>query len=75
MTQDPEHDCPDACGMEPLVHVAAASITEQLARAFDTVWHRPDAAVLVEGFLDGGVSFVVKRTGVVVVSHDPAATQ
>lgn len=53
--------------MNELLVRAVESITKGMAEAFDVVWSRPDAALLVEQFLAGALVFRVDRHGVTIL--------
>jgi hypothetical protein len=60
--------------MNPILHTAVEAVTEAMARSFDEIWCRPDAAEVMEAFLGGAISFVVRCNEILVVessSHEP----
>lgn len=66
---DEQHDEqaePDLSHINPVLLHAITGITQAMARSFDQIWSRPDAASTVEAFLDGRVVFVIHRDEVVV---------
>lgn len=53
--------------INPILYMAVEKVTEAMATAFDEIWRRPNAAEIMEGFLDGLVSFVVRNNGILIV--------
>lgn len=49
------------------------TIARGLQRTLDTVWERPDAAAVAEGFLRGEVKFVISREVFEATWVDPPA--
>ncbi|TGB13296.1 hypothetical protein [Streptomyces sp. MZ04] len=56
--------------INPLIRDAVERITIGMAEAFDIIWSRPDAAQIIENFLDGSGAFLVERDGITVMSTD-----
>jgi hypothetical protein len=55
--------------INPLLRDAVEAVIKAMAGAFDTVWTRPDAAALMERFLDGRLVFQVDRSGVLILDR------
>jgi len=57
----------------PIFQAAIEAVTEEMARAFDEVWSRPNAVEMLDGFLAGSVRFVIGREGLLVLVDDDTA--
>ena len=64
----------DDSTINPLLHDAVTAITQGMAEAFEQVWSRPDADQLIEGFLEGNITFYLDRQGVTILAPNPPST-
>jgi hypothetical protein len=66
-------DMDDAGEPSPLLLHAIEAVTKEMARAFDVVWSRPDAPLLMEQFLAGELVFGIARDGLTIMAPDAVA--
>lgn len=54
--------------MDELLQSAVEAVTVAMAGAFDEIWSKPNAAMVMDGFLGGTVRFVIERDGITVLA-------